>query len=59
MKCSFCEGTVPKGKGKMLVKNDGRIFTFCGSKCQKNFRMNRDGKKTKWTKTYENLKKGN
>ncbi len=57
MKCSFCDGTVLKGRGKMFVKNDGRTFTFCGSKCQKNFRLKRDGKKMKWTKTYEKFKK--
>lgn len=57
MKCSFCDDAIPQGKGKMFVKNDGRIFQFCSSKCQKNFRLKRDGKKMKWTKTYEKFKK--
>ncbi len=36
----------------MFVKNDGRIFNFCGSKCQKNWNMGREGIKTKWTDTF-------
>lgn len=56
MKCSFCGGKVPEGRGKMFVKNDGKIFYFCNSKCQKNFRMKRAGKSTKWTETYHGLK---
>jgi large subunit ribosomal protein L24e len=57
MKCSFCDGTIPTGKGKMLVKNDGRVFHYCSSKCQKNSRLKRDGKKLKWTKMYAKQKK--
>jgi len=56
MKCSFCDETIPHGRGKMFVKNDGRIFYFCNSKCQNNFRLGRDGKETKWTKTYAKQK---
>ena len=57
MKCSFCGGKVPEGKGKMFVKNDGKIMYYCNSKCQKNARMGRTGKKTGWTETFRNLKK--
>jgi large subunit ribosomal protein L24e len=56
MKCSFCDGKVPDGKGKMFVRNDGKIFYFCNSKCQKNWRMGRAGKATKWTETARKLK---
>lgn len=57
MKCIFCGDTVPEGKGKMVVKNSGQMIRFCSSKCQKNFELGRDGKKTKWTETYAELKK--
>jgi large subunit ribosomal protein L24e len=57
MKCSFCGKTIPKGRGKMLVKNDGRAFHFCGSKCQKNHSLGRDGKRTAWTKTFAEHRK--
>ncbi|MBN2042631.1 MAG: 50S ribosomal protein L24e [Candidatus Aenigmarchaeota archaeon] len=50
MKCSICKTNLPKGTGKMLIKNDGRIFYFCNSKCQKNFDLGRTEKKIKWVK---------
>lgn len=51
MKCSLCRETIPKGKGKMFVRNDGRTFYFCSSKCQKNFGMGRTDKKLRWVGT--------
>ena len=57
MKCSFCGGQIQEGRGKMYVKNDGRIFNFCNSKCHKNWTMGRQGKKTAWTSTSHELKK--
>lgn len=48
MKCSVCGSTISKGRGKMYVRNDGKIFYFCDSKCQKNWRMGRSSKKMKW-----------
>jgi large subunit ribosomal protein L24e len=44
MKCSFCSQTIPQGRGKILVKNDGRIFNFCNSKCQRNWGFGRERK---------------
>ncbi|MFH1445310.1 MAG: 50S ribosomal protein L24e [Nanoarchaeota archaeon] len=52
MKCNFCGEQTPEGKGKMFVKNDGKIFYFCGSKCEKNWTKGRQGKHIKWTETY-------
>lgn len=57
MKCNFCGELIPRGRGKMFVKNSGHVLSFCGSKCQKNFKMKRDAKKTGWTKTFAELKK--
>jgi len=57
MKCSFCGDTIPPGRGKMFVKNDGRIFYFCDSKCDKNYRLGREGKFLKWTKKFQKGKK--
>ncbi len=56
MKCTFCGGSVPEGRGKMFVKKDGKIHYYCNSKCQKNARMGRTGKKTRWTETFKKLK---
>jgi large subunit ribosomal protein L24e len=57
MKCSFCDGTIPKGRGKMVVRADGRVSYFCSSKCQRNSKLGRDGKSVKWTKRFRDRKK--
>lgn len=51
MKCSYCGGNVREGSGIILVKNDGKVFNFCSSKCEKSFIMNRDPRNKKWTRT--------
>ena len=55
-KCSFCREDIPVGKGRMFVKNDGRIFYFCNSKCWKNWKLGREGKNIKWTKAWKEAK---
>ncbi len=53
-KCSFCRKLIEQGKGIIFVKNDGRQFTFCKAKCQKNlFKLRRVPRYTKWSKAYE------
>jgi large subunit ribosomal protein L24e len=56
MKCSFCGKKIPEGRGKMFVKNSGQIFYFCNSKCERNWNLGREGKKTRWTETFRKLK---
>ncbi len=48
-KCTFCGNRIPEHRGKMFVKTSGQVFYFCGSKCQKSFRMGRNAKKLRWT----------
>ena len=49
MKCSFCSDEILKGRGKMYVKNDGKIFYFCSGKCEKNtLKLKRNPTKVKW-----------
>lgn len=49
MKCSFCKEEIEKGKGKMLVKTDGKIFYFCSNKCDKNMlKLKRKPAKIMW-----------
>jgi large subunit ribosomal protein L24e len=57
MKCSICKSNILKGSGKMFVRNDGKIFYFCGSKCQRNFRLGREAKKLKWITSEKKAKK--
>ncbi len=56
-KCSFSGKDIPKGKGKMYVKDNGTVLWFFSSKEEKNMlKLGRDARKLKWTKFYE---KGN
>lgn len=58
VKCSFCKNEMEPGTGMMFVKNDGSIFYFCTSKCEKNqFKLGHTPRETKWTKAYEKGKK--
>ncbi|MDO8628541.1 MAG: 50S ribosomal protein L24e [Nanoarchaeota archaeon] len=53
MKCSFCGNDLEPGTGKMFVKDDGKIFYYCSSKCEKNTNMGRKAIRSKWTTRYE------
>ena len=57
-KCTVCKKNIEKGTGKMYVKNDGKMFHFCGSKCQKNLKLGRDPRKLKWATSEKKVKKG-
>ncbi len=55
-KCSFCGENIKPGRGKMFVKISGQVLNFCASKCERNWKMGRAGKKSKWTKTFADLR---
>ncbi len=48
-KCFFCGNNLEAMKGKLFVDKAGDSLYFCDSKCEKNFRLGRLGKKEKWT----------
>ncbi len=57
VRCAFCGKEIPKGKGIMYVKADGKVLYFCSSKCKKNaLKLKRLGRHWKWTQSYVEFK---
>ncbi|MEA1993196.1 MAG: 50S ribosomal protein L24e [Euryarchaeota archaeon] len=55
--CSFCGKEIEPGTGKMYIKKDGTVYTFCSSKCEKNMiGLKRKPRKVRWTKEYRKEK---
>ena len=58
MKCTFCNNEITEGTGKIYIKDDGKVWNFCGRKCEMNqIKLKRKGRNIKWTETAHELKR--
>ncbi|MGM5483335.1 MAG: 50S ribosomal protein L24e [Nanobdellota archaeon] len=58
VKCSFSGKEIPRGKGIMRIKPDGKIMYFYDRKCEKNmFKLNRKPQNVRWTEEANKVKK--
>jgi ribosomal protein L24E len=52
-KCTFCGKDEKMHKGVHLIKNDGEVSYFCGSKCNANaVKLGRDKRKIRWAEAF-------
>jgi len=54
--CSFCKKNYEIPRGLTFVLPNGELLYFCSSKCQKNYKLGRVGKKVNWVRKAKKVK---
>jgi len=50
--CAYSGYKIFPGRGRTLVKSDGKVYTFLNSKCERSHLMKRNPRKVTWTVLY-------
>jgi len=48
--CSFCKSRFKEPRGLTIFTFDGKSIHYCSSKCRRNAKLGRDGRKVNWVR---------
>lgn len=48
--CSFCKKRYKEPRGLTIFTFDGKSIHYCSSKCRRNTKLGRDGRKVNWVR---------
>ncbi|XP_042874191.1 60S ribosomal protein L24-like [Penaeus japonicus] len=55
--CSFSGYKIQPGRGKTMVRTDGRVMVFLNARCEAAYLMKKNPREVKWTVLYRRLHK--
>merc|ERR1712198_635415 len=55
--CSFSGYKIQPGRGKTMVRTDGRVMVFLNSRCEAQYLMKKNPREVRWTVLYRRLHK--
>merc|ERR1712168_1086802 len=55
--CSFSGYKIQPGRGKTMVRTDGRVMVFLNSRCEAAYLMKKNPREVRWTVLYRRLHK--
>ena len=48
--CTFCKARFKEPRGLTIFTFDGKSIHYCSSKCRRNAKLGRDGRKVNWVR---------
>ncbi len=55
-RCSFCGNDIEKGTGLIFVEKVGKVLYYCSTKCERNVKLGRVPRHTRWTREFRKLR---